>query len=44
MFWFKRWRPLFSDGVIDLVPIDLYPPDEEMGLAKYTIISLPRTA
>lgn len=30
MFW-KRFRPVATDGVIDLIPIMLFLPDEEMG-------------
>lgn len=26
-----RFRPEFSDGVVDLIPIRLFPPDREMG-------------
>lgn len=31
---FRRWYVEFTDGVIDLVPIRLYPPDEEMGFGE----------
>ena len=42
MWWLRRWRPAFTDGVIDLVPIDLYPPDEEMGFGDvYDFIIAP---
>ena len=27
---FKRFRAAYSDGVIDLVPLNLFPPDEDM--------------
>ena len=27
---FKRFRAAYSDGVIDLIPLNLYPPDEDM--------------
>jgi tagatose 1,6-diphosphate aldolase len=29
--WFRRWKADFSDGVIDLIPLNLYPPEPEMG-------------
>lgn len=29
--FFRRFRPAMTDGVIDLVPIALYPPDSDMG-------------
>lgn len=29
--WFHRLKPEFTDGVLDLIPLRLYPPDEEMG-------------
>ena len=34
MLW--RWwmRPEYSDGVIDLIPISLYPPETEMGFGE----------
>lgn len=28
---FRRWFVEYTDGVVDLVPIRLYPPEEEMG-------------
>ena len=28
---FKRRRAAYSDGVIDLIPLNLFPPDEEMA-------------
>lgn len=28
---FRRWKPVFSDGVIDLVELYLWPPDDDMG-------------
>ena len=31
---FRRFRPEFTDGVIDLVPIRLFPPEEEMGFGE----------
>lgn len=40
--FFRRARPQFTDGVIDLIPIDLYPPDEEMGFGQvYDYIIAP---
>ena len=39
---FRRFRPEFTDGVIDLVPIRLFPPEEEMGFGKvYDYIIAP---
>lgn len=32
--FFRRLRPAFTDGVIDLVPIRLYPPDRDMGFGE----------
>ena len=32
--WFRRQRAEFSDGVIDLVPLHLYPPEHEMGFGR----------
>lgn len=32
---FKRFRAAYTDGVIDLVPLNLYPPDEDMGFGVY---------
>ena len=34
MLW--RWwmRPEYTDGVVDLIPIALYPPEEEMGFGE----------
>ena len=29
--WFRKSKADFSDGVIDLIPLRLYPPEEEMG-------------
>ena len=29
--WFRKQRAEFTDGVIDLIPLRLYPPEEEMG-------------
>lgn len=34
MFFKRRNRVDFSDGVIDLIPAWLYPPDEEMGFGE----------
>lgn len=31
---FRRSRVAFTDGVIDLVPLNLWPPDEEMGFGE----------
>lgn len=28
---FKRFRAAYSDGVIDLIPLNLFPPDEDMA-------------
>ena len=42
MFWFRRMKPEWTDGVIDLIPIDLYPPEEEMGFGEvYDYIIAP---
>ena len=42
MFWFRRMKPEWTDGVIDLIPIDLYPPKEEMGFGEvYDYIIAP---
>ena len=39
---FRRFRPEFTDGVIDLVPIRLFPPEEEMGFGEvYDYIIAP---
>ena len=42
MFW--RWRQAeFSDGEIDLIPVDEWPADEEMGFGEeFTWIIAPR--
>ncbi len=32
--WFRKRAAEFSDGVIDLIPLHLYPPDEEMGFGR----------
>lgn len=32
--FFRKLRPAFSDGVIDLIPIRLYPPDSDMGFGE----------
>ena len=40
--FFRRFQPEFSDGVIDLVPIRLYPPDSAMGFGEcYDYIIAP---
>lgn len=40
--FFRRFHPELSDGVIDLVPIRLYPPDSEMGFGEcYDYIIAP---
>lgn len=31
MFFFRRNQAEFTDGIIDLIPLDLYPPPEEMA-------------
>ena len=31
---FRRVRAEFSDGVIDLLPLRLYPPEKEMGFGR----------
>ena len=39
---FRHFRPEFTDGVIDLVPIRLFPPEEEMGFGEvYDYIIAP---
>ncbi len=39
---FRRFRPEFTDGVIDLVSIRLFPPEEEMGFGEvYDYIIAP---
>ena len=39
---FRRFRLEFTDGVIDLVPIRLFPPEEEMGFGEvYDYIIAP---
>ncbi len=39
---FRRFRPEFTDGVIDLVPIRLFPPEKEMGFGEvYDYIIAP---
>ena len=39
---FRRFRTEFTDGVIDLVPIRLFPPEEEMGFGEvYDYIIAP---
>lgn len=38
----RRFHPAFTDGVIDLVPIRLYPPDSDMGFGEcYDYIIAP---
>lgn len=32
--WFRRQKAAYSDGVIDLVPLDLYPPERAMGFGR----------
>ena len=40
--FFRRFRPDFTDWVIDLVPISLYPPDSDMGFGEtYDYIIAP---
>lgn len=40
--FFRRFHPSLSDGVIDLVPIRLYPPDMDMGFGEcYDYIIAP---
>lgn len=40
--FFNRFRPEFSDGVIDLIPIRLYPPEHAMGFGQvYDYIIAP---
>lgn len=34
MFFRRRHRVVFSDGIIDLIPVWSYPPDEEMGFGE----------
>lgn len=42
MFFRRRYRPAYSDGVIDLVPAWAYPPDDEMGFGEcYEFIITP---
>ena len=37
-----RFRPEFSDGVVDLIPIRLFPPEKEMGFGHvYDYIIAP---
>lgn len=41
MFWLRK-KPRFSDGVIDLVPLLLYPPEEELGFGDtYDMMIVP---
>ena len=30
----RRFRPQMSDGVIDLIPVHLFPPEEDMGFGE----------
>lgn len=40
--FFRRFRAAFTDGVIDLVPVNMYPPDEAMGFGDvYDFIIAP---
>jgi predicted acetyltransferase len=40
--FFRKFRPAYSDGVIDLVSIRLYPPDSDMGFGEcYDYIIAP---
>lgn len=40
--FFRRFRPQFTDGMIDLIPIRLYPPDSDMGFGEcYDYIIAP---
>ena len=40
--FFRRFHPAYTDGVIDLVPIRLYPPDSDMGFGEcYDYIIAP---
>ena len=32
--WFRRQKVEFTDGVIALIPLRLYPPEEEMGFGQ----------
>ncbi len=32
--WFRKLKAEYSDGVIDLIPLDLYPPEKEMGFGR----------
>lgn len=32
--WFRKHRVDFTDGVIDLIELDLYPPEAEMGFGR----------
>ena len=42
MWFFRRRRVAFTDGVIDLIPLDLYPPPEEMGFGEnYDFMIVP---
>ncbi len=32
--WFRKLKPEYSDGEIDLIPLNLYPPEREMGFGR----------
>lgn len=32
--FFRRFSVAFTDGVVDLIPLNLWPPDEEMGFGE----------
>lgn len=32
--WFRRHKVAYTDGIIDLVELDLYPPEAEMGFDR----------
>lgn len=34
MSWFRRWKPDFTDGIIDLVPFRLRPSPVELGFGQ----------
>ena len=40
---FRRVRAEFSDGVIDLLPLRLYPPEKEMGFGRVYDYMMCRT-
>lgn len=35
MFWKLFSRPAFTDGIVDLYSLDLYPPDSDLGFGDY---------